>query len=125
MSDESRQQQQQKWPMSSQFIFKRSNNIVQNPTLVQAKHITNSNTQNLLPLHKEQPKPSSVIPTTHYLTVSSEDTTSTFTELDGEDLVDVDYISDYSVDLSNDDDDEVCLCYTSVILNSLIFLLEF
>lgn len=102
---------QQKWPMS-QFIFKRNNNIVQNSTLVQKKPIiSSSTTQNLSPLIRQQQKRNSVIPATHYLTVSSEETEFTFTELDGEDLVDVDYISDYSVDLSNDEDDEVCLCF--------------
>lgn len=100
---------QQKWPMSSQSILKRSKNIVHNPTLAQTKQISTSSTpQNLSPLSNQQSKPNSVIPITHYLTVSSEETESTFTELEGDDLVDVDYISDYSVDLSNDEDDEVC-----------------
>ena len=52
-----------------------------------------------------QRQPSFHLPTsTQYLTVSSEDT-STYTELD-DDLVDVDYVSEYSLDLSNDEEED-------------------
>ncbi|KAJ6217047.1 hypothetical protein RDWZM_008204 [Blomia tropicalis] len=44
-------------------------------------------------------------PFSQYLTVSSGGT-STCTELEGDDLIDVDYLSEYSFDLSNDEDDE-------------------
>lgn len=40
--------------------------------------------------------------------------TSTFTEIEGDDLVDIDYISEYSLDLSNDEDEEeVCNSFLS------------
>lgn len=92
--------------MSSENVV-RNKSTVRNPTLLQQQQITraSTSTQKLSQLYNQPTKPN-VTPTKHYLTVSSEETASTFTELDGEDLVDIDYISDYSVDLSNDDDDE-------------------
>lgn len=99
--------------MSSGNIFKENKSIVRNPTLVQQQQVIAPSTrQNFSQIWNQNDTKPNVTPTKHYLTVSSEETTSTFTELDGEDLVDIDYVSDYSVDLSNDlsndDDDEVC-----------------
>ena len=73
-------------------------NLVPNPTFTSNRVLIGSRTI-------QQPTLARVQTSTHYLTVSSEET-STFTELEGDDLVDIDYVSEYSLDLSNDEDEE-------------------